>query len=480
MRMLDAEGITFDDVLLVPQRSRIRSRKTVATSTKLSRNIDLAIPIVSSSMDTVTEHEMAITMARAGGIGVIHRFMPIQQQIEEVAKVKRSESILIEQPYTISAKETLAQTRERMKRYDVSGFIVVDAAGKLEGILTARDIMFADNPETPVSELMTKRNELVTAPVGTSIEEAESILDEHKIEKLPIVDAKGILKGLITSKDIVARREYPDATKDSKGRLRVAAAIGARGDYLVRARALVDAGVDALVVDVANGHSELTLDAVRALKEEFKQPDVIAGNVATAEGTTDLIDVGVDAVKVGIGSGSICITRLVAGAGVPQLSAVMDCAKIAGEAGIPIIADGGIRNAGDVTKALAAGGSSVMVGNLLAGTDESPGFTFIRSGAKFKMIRGMASFGATVDRQLREKIGIEEEELEELVPEGVEALVPYRGKASEIVAQLVGGLRSGMSYCGASNIGELQKKAVFVRISEASKKESESHDVEAA
>jgi IMP dehydrogenase len=478
--MLDTEGITFDDVLLVPQRSSIRSRKTVDTSTKLSRDIDLAVPIVSSSMDTVTEHEMAITMARAGGIGVVHRFMPIQQQIEEVAKVKRSESILIEQPYTISARETLAQARERMKRYDVSGFLVVDATGKLDGILTARDILFADGPQTPVSELMTKRSELVTAPVGTSIEEAERILREHKLEKLPIVDAKGILKGLITSKDIVTRREYPDATKDSKGRLRVAAAIGARGDYLARARALVDAGVDVLVVDVANGHSELTLDAVRALKKEFRQPDIIAGNVATAEGAKDLIDAGVDSVKVGIGSGSICITRLVAGAGVPQLTAIMDCAKVAGEAGISIIADGGIRNAGDVTKALAAGGSSVMVGNLLAGTDESPGFTFIREGAKFKMIRGMASFGATVDRQLREKIGIEEEELEELVPEGVEALVPYRGKASEIVAQLVGGLRSGMSYCGARNIAELQRNAVFVRISEASKKESEPHDVEGA
>ncbi len=440
----------------------------------------MAIPIISSSMDTVTEHEMAITMARAGGIGVIHRFMTIQEQVDQVAKVKRSESILIEQPYTISPRETLAQTRERMRRYDMSGFLVVDNTGRLEGILTARDIMFEENPNTPVSELMTKKKDLVTATVGTSSEQAERILKEHKIEKLPIVDSNGFLRGLITSRDIVARRKYPDATKDSKGRLRVAAAIGVRGDYLERARALVEAGVDALVVDVANGHSELTLDAVRVLKREFGQTDVIAGNVATDEGTKDLIEAGADGVKVGIGSGSICITRLVAGAGVPQLTAIMDCARVAHDASVPMIADGGIRNAGDVTKALAAGASTVMIGGLLAGTDESPGFTFIRGGAKFKMIRGMASFAATVDRQLRERIGIEEEELEELVPEGVEALVPYRGKASEIVGQLVGGLRSGMSYCGASNIAELQKKVVFTRISEASKKESEPHDVEKA
>jgi IMP dehydrogenase len=338
--------------------------------------------------------------------------------------------------------------------------------------------MFEQKPNTPVSELMTKKTNLVTAPVGTSIEEAERVLEKHKIEKLPIVDAQGYLKGLITSKDIVARREYPYATKDSKGRPRVAAAIGARGDYMERAKALIEAGVDALVVDVANGHSIVTVDAVRALKKEFRQTDVIAGNVATAEGAKDLIDAGVDAVKVGIGSGSICITRLVAGAGVPQLTAVFDAAKASRDAGVPMIADGGIRNAGDVTKALAAGALTVMIGSLFAGTDESPGFTFIRGGVKYKMIRGMASFGATLDRQVREKMGIDEEELEELVPEGVEALVPYRGKASEIIAQLVGGLRSGMSYSGAKNITELQDKAVFIRISEASRKESTPHDVE--
>ncbi|GBC75644.1 Inosine-5'-monophosphate dehydrogenase [archaeon HR06] len=426
-------------------------------------------------MDTVTESAMAIAMARAGGIGIIHRFLPIEQQVKEIVKVKRSESILIEKPVTISPDKTIKEAKELMKQYGIGGIVVIDENQKVIGIITTRDVKFEDREDLLVKEVMTK--DVITAPFGTTIEEAKEILKVNKIEKLPIVDEFGKLKGLITAKDITKREEYPEACKDSKGRLRVGAAIGVKGDYLERAEALIQAECDVLVVDIAHGHSDLAIRAVSKIKEKFDKVEVIAGNVATAQGTKDLIDAGVDGVKVGVGSGSICITRIVTGAGVPQLTAIMDCAKVGHEYDIPIIADGGIRNSGDITKALAAGASSVMIGSLLAGTDESPGITIIRPDGRYKMSRGMASLTATIDRRVREGSNIDEAELLEYVPEGVEAMVPYKGKTMEIISKLVGGLRSGMSYCGASNIKELWEKAEFILVSEASYKEGLPHDV---
>ncbi|MBI2183412.1 MAG: IMP dehydrogenase [Thaumarchaeota archaeon] len=469
-------GLTFDDILLVPKKSIVSSRREIDTKTKLSRKIDLNIPIVSANMDTVTESAMAIAIAQLGGIGIIHRFMSIEQQVSEVLKVKRSESILIERPYTMAADRTLGEAKEMMSEHNVSGLLIIENS-KLQGILTSRDIIFEDDLDKKVSELMTPRSKMVTAEEGISIDEAKEMLRTHKIEKLPILDKEGKLKGLITSKDIVKRREYPQATKDSKGRLRVGAAIGVKDDFLRRAEALIEAETDALVLDIAHGHSENALRAIARVRDKFGDVELIAGNVATSEGTRELIDIGVDAVKVGVGSGSICITRIVTGAGVPQLTAVMNCAEAAAEKDIPLIADGGIRNSGDMTKALAAGASTVMIGSLLAGTDESPGVTILRNGRRYKVTRGMASIGATMGRQLREK-GKLDEGLEEVVPEGVEALVPYRGSASEVINHLVGGLKSGISYSGGKNITDLKHNAEFIRITEAGLKESMPHDVE--
>jgi IMP dehydrogenase len=470
------DALTFDDVLLVPKRSSIHSRKDVDLSTRLSRNIKLNIPIVSANMDSVTESAMAISMAHNGGIGIIHRFMPVERQVEEVLKVKRAESVIIEEPYTIWPSATMSDAKRLMQEKGVSGLLVVDANKKLLGILTARDLLFEDNDLNRVSELMTPMKSLHTASADASIDEARQLLRKYKLEKLPLVDEEGHLRGLITSKDMVTLAERPQACKDSKGQLTVGAAVGIREGYIERARALVDAGVDVLVVDVAHGHSDRVLNVVRKLKKELSQVDVIAGNVATPEGTKDLIDAGADAVKVGIGSGSICITRIVTGAGVPQLTAVLECAEAARESGVPIIADGGIRNSGDITKALATGASSVMIGSMLAGTEESPGVTVMRNGRKYKIHRGMASVGASMKRGTEE--AEDEAALLEYVAEGIEAFVPYRGTSHEILAQLAGGIRSGLSYCGAKTLAELRQNASFVRLTSAALKESYPHDVE--
>jgi IMP dehydrogenase len=470
------DALTFDDVLLVPKRTRIRSRKDVDLSTRLSRNIKLNTPIVSANMDSVTESAMAISMAHNGGIGIIHRFMPVERQVEEVLKVKRAESVIIEEPYTIWPSATMADAKRLMQEKGVNGLLVVDANKKLLGILTARDLLFEDNDLSTVSELMTPMKSLHTAAADASIEEARQMLRKHKLEKLPLVDEDGHLRGLITSKDMVTLAERPQARKDAKGQLIVGAAVGIRESYIERARALVDAGVDVLVVDVAHGHSDRVINVVRKLKKELSQADIIAGNVATPEGTKDLIDAGADAVKVGIGSGSICITRIVTGAGVPQLTAIVECAEAAKESDIPIIADGGIRNSGDITKALAAGASSVMIGSMLAGTEESPGVTVMRNGRKYKIHRGMASVGASMKRGTEE--AEDEAALLEYVAEGVEAFVPYRGAAHEIITQLAGGIRSGLSYSGARTLAELRQNASFVRLTPAAQKESYPHDVE--
>ncbi len=470
------DALTFDDVLLVPKRSPVRSRKDVDLSTQLSKNIKLNIPIVSANMDTVTESAMAVSMARYGGIGIIHRFMPVERQVEEVLRVKRAESVIIEQPYTTGPNTTMAEAKRLMHEKGVNGLLIVDSNEKLLGILTARDLLFEENSARKVSELMTPSKALHTASMDVSIDAARQMLRKHKVEKLPLVDDEEHLRGLITSKDMLTLSERPEACKDSKGQLIVGAAVGIRESYMDRAQALADAGADVLVVDVAHGHSDWVLEVVRKLKKELSQVDVIAGNVATPEGTRDLIAAGADAVKVGIGSGSICITRIVTGAGLPQLTAVMECAEAAGELDVPMIADGGIRNSGDITKALAAGASSVMIGSMLAGTDESPGVTVMRNGRKYKLHRGMASVGASMKRGTQE--AEDESALLEYVAEGIEAFVPYRGNAHEIIAQLGGGIRSGLSYSGARNLTELRQNASFVRLTPAALKESYPHDVE--
>ncbi|HYW01682.1 MAG TPA: IMP dehydrogenase [Candidatus Acidoferrum sp.] len=474
------EGLTFDDVLLVPKKSVVHSRKEVNTSTKLSRHLQLKIPVISAPMDTVTEHAMAITIAREGGLGIIHRFMTIKQQVEEVLKVKRSESIVIEQPYRMNGDQKLREARRLMTQYDVSGLLVVDPNEKLEGILTGRDILFERNPERKVSELMTPIKDMVTASPGLNLKEAERILHQHKLEKLPLIDNEGRLRGLITSKDLLSLEKYPNASKDSKGRLMVGAAVGVKTDYVERANALHEAGADMLVIDVAHAHSDITLEATRSIRKNIKDAELMVGNVATKDGTDDLIAAGADAVKVGIGSGSICITRIVTGAGVPQLTAIIDCAKTADQAGVPIIADGGIRNSGDITKAVVAGASTVMLGSLLAGTDESPGMTVMREGRKYKLVRGMASVAASYDRTSKEPETEEDAavELIDYVPEGVEAFVPFKGNASELIDQLVGGFKSGMSYCGATEISQMRGKANFIKMSPAGLRESYPHDVE--
>jgi IMP dehydrogenase len=474
------EGLTFDDVLLVPKKSIVHSRKEVNTSTNLSRHLQLKIPIISAPMDTVTEHAMAITIAREGGLGIIHRFMSIKQQVEEVLKVKRSESIVIEQPYRMNGDQKLRDARRLMTQYDVSGLLVVDPNEKLEGILTGRDILFERNPERKISELMTPIKDMVTASPGLNLKEAERILHQHKLEKLPLIDNEGRLRGLITSKDLLSLEKYPNASKDSKGRLMVGAAVGVKTDYADRAKALHEAGADILVIDVAHAHSDITLQAIRSIRKNIENAELMVGNVATKDGTNDLIAAGADAVKVGIGSGSICITRIVSGAGVPQLTAIIECAKTADQAGIPIIADGGIRNSGDITKAVVAGASTVMLGSLLAGTDESPGMTVMREGRKYKLVRGMASVAASYDRTSKEPETEEEAAvgLIDYVPEGVEAFVAFKGSASELIGQLVGGFKSGMSYCGAIEISQMRGKANFIKMSPAGLRESYPHDVE--
>ena len=471
------EGLTFDDVLLVPKRSPIVSRSQTDLRTKLSRNITLNIPIISANMDTVTESGMAMALAREGGVGIIHRFMTIEDQVDEILRVKRSESVMIEQPYTIKPDVTVAEAKKAMAAYGVSG-LLVEEGGKLAGIITRRDITFEKNNKRKVSELMTK--EVITAKAGTTIEQAKEILHKQRIEKLPVIDDKRRIVGLITSKDILKMDQYPHASKDRKGRLLVGAAVGIKGDYLERTEALLEAGADVLVVDIAHGHSENAINTVQMIKKAFPSCELIAGNVATGDGARDLIKAGVDAVKVGVGSGSICITRVVTGSGVPQLTAVLDSVSVARDHNIPVISDGGIRNSGDITKALAAGSSSVMVGSLFGGTDESPGKTLVKNGKKFKMYRGMASFYASLGRKYREEGPqvVDSDDLNDYVPEGVEAMVPYKGSVVEIVRQLAGGLRSGLSYCGAKTIAEMQKNAEFIKMTSAGFIESQPHDVD--
>ncbi len=469
------EGLTFDDVLLVPKYSDITSRSQTDLTTKLSRNISINIPFVSANMDTVTESFMAGTMARAGGIGIIHRFLTIKEQANEVLKVKRSGSVMIENPYSISADKSIENALDYAHDKDISGLLVVDSNSKLIGILTERDLLFA-NKSSKIEDVMTK--DVVTAKMGVTLDESKEILHKHRIEKLPIVDDSGIIKGLITSKDITNNANFPNASKDKKGRPLVGAAVGVKGDFLERSESLLDAGVDVLVVDIAHGHSENAISTVRNIKKAFPNCELIAGNVATAQGAEDLIKAGVDAVKVGVGSGSICITRVITGSGVPQLTAVMDCAKIGKDHGIPIISDGGTRTSGDATKALAAGASTVMVGSMLGGTDESPGTVLTKNGKRFKVYRGMASLAASIGRKSKETGLISlDDDLNDYVAEGVEAMVPYKGTVTDILKQLTGGVRSGLSYCGAHTIPQMQENAEFIKMSRAGFAESQPHDV---
>ncbi|HXG34399.1 MAG TPA: IMP dehydrogenase [Bryobacteraceae bacterium] len=465
------EGLTFDDVLLMPARSSVLPAEA-DTRTWLTRRISLNIPIVSAAMDTVTESRLAIALAREGGIGIIHRNMSIERQAEEVDRVKRSESGMIVDPVTMEPEQKIYEALEVMKRFRISG-VPVTKNGKLVGILTNRDLRFETRLDLPISEVMTKEN-LITVPVGTTLEEAERILHRHRVEKLLVVDEHYNLKGLITVKDIQKKLKYPNAAKDAQGRLRVGAAIGATGDFLERAQELVAKKVDVLVIDTAHGHSERVMEAIVACKRALPDVELIAGNVATYEGARDLISLGVDGIKVGVGPGSICTTRVVTGAGVPQITAIQQAAKAARGTGVPIISDGGIKYSGDITKAIAAGADCVMIGSLFAGTDESPGEMILYQGRTFKSYRGMGSMGAMVhgsgDRYAQEANA-------KLVPEGIEGRVPYKGPLSEMVYQLVGGLKAGMGYCGCATIAELQQNGRFLRITAAGLRESHVHDV---
>ena len=469
------EGLTFDDVLLVPARSDVLPTET-DTSTQFTRGIRLQIPLCSSAMDTVTEASLAIAIAQQGGIGVVHKNLSVQRQAEEVDKVKRSESGMIVDPVTIWQDRPVREALDVMQRYHISGVPVVDQDGHLVGIITNRDLRFEERFDIPVSEVMTKQP-LVTVAVGTTLDQAKQVLQKHRIEKLLVIDEDKHLKGLITVKDIQKAIKYPTAAKDDLGRLRVAAAIGATGDFKERAGALVEARVDCLVIDTAHGHSSRVIEAVREIKRQHPETQLIAGNVGTGDGARELIDAGVDGVKVGIGPGSICTTRVVTGAGVPQISAIQSCVEAARGTGVPIISDGGVKFSGDMAKAIAAGADVVMVGSLFAGTEEAPGEVILYQGRSFKMYRGMGSIGAmregSRDRYSQEQIESESK----LVPEGIEGRVPYRGTLAEMVTQLVGGLRSGMGYTGCRTISEFQEKTRFLRITPAGLRESHVHDV---
>jgi IMP dehydrogenase len=465
------EGLTFDDVLLQPARSSVLPNQA-DTRTFVTRSIRLNIPILSAAMDTVTESHLAIALAQQGGIGIIHRNMSIDRQAEEVDRVKRSESGMIVDPVTIEPEKKISDALEVMSRFRISG-VPVTKHGKLVGILTNRDLRFETRFDLPIEKVMTKDN-LITVPVGTTLEDAEKILHKHRVEKLLVVDDEYYLKGLITVKDIQKKLKYPAAAKDEQGRLRCGAALGPSGDYLERAKALVAKKVDLLVVDTAHGHSERVMEAVKHLKKALPEVQLMAGNVGSYEGARDLIELGVDAIKVGIGPGSICTTRVVSGAGVPQITAIAECAKATRETGVPLISDGGIKFSGDVTKAIAAGADCVMIGSLFAGTEESPGETILYQGRTFKSYRGMGSIGAMAqgssDRYSQDPNG-------KLVPEGIEGRVPYKGPLADLVFQLVGGLRSGMGYTGSATIKELQEKAKFLRVTSAGLRESHVHDV---
>jgi IMP dehydrogenase len=462
-------ALTFDDVLLVPRRSRIRSRADVATRTQLTRRIALEIPVVSANMDTVTTAPMAIALAQLGGIGVLHRFLSVEDEVAEVARVKRFRTRVIADPHTIEPRATLERARAEVEHLGVSGLLVVDGDGRLAGILTARDLRAGEDPSAAVADSMTPLERLVTGTPGIAPADALTLLHRHRIEKLPLVDAEGCVAGMVTLRDLEQEAHYPRATRDGEGRLRVAAAIGVRGGYLERAEALLAADADALVLDIAHGHAESALDAVRELKRRFPEADVIAGNVATSEGVRDLAAAGADAVKVGIGPGFACTTRLVAGVGVPQFSAVLECAEAGRKADLPLIADGGIRRPGDLAKAIAAGASTVMVGSLLAGRSESPGDVVRRRGRLYKVYRGMASRSAAGARLAIEGRG---DALDQYVPEGEEMEFPLRGPVDEVIGELIGGLRSGMSYVDAATIEEFWLNASFVRQTEAGQRET--------
>jgi len=468
------EALTFDDISIVPARSGVLPTEA-DTTTRFSRNIPLNIPVSSAAMDTVTESHLAIAIAQQGGIGVVHKNLSIDAQRDEVDKVKRSESGMIVDPVTMTPDRRIAEAVEVMERYRISGVPIVEKNGHLTGILTNRDLRFETRLDLPISEVMTREN-LITVPVGTTLDEAKAILQKHRVEKLLVVDENYRLKGLITVKDIQKAIRYPLAAKDSLGRLRVAGAVGPTGDYLERADELVRARVDALVVDTAHGHTEGVIAAVKKLKGRFDGIDVIAGNIATTEAAHDLISAGVDAIKVGMGPGSICTTRVVSGAGVPQITAILECAKAARGSGVPVIADGGIKYSGDITKAIASGADCVMIGSLFAGTDESPGEIILFQGRSFKAYRGMGSISAMKEGS-RDRYGQASEQITKLVPEGIEGRVPHKGPLASLVHQLVGGLRAGMGYCGCRTIAELHEKTRFIRVTSAGLRESHVHDV---
>src|SRR5438093_1718259 len=468
-----AVALTFDDVLLLPRHSSVHPRN-VDTRSRFTRKLSLHIPLVAAAMDTVTESEMAIAMAREGGIGVIHKNMPVDRQAAEVDRVKRSESGMILHPITLGPDRPLREAVHLMERFRISGVPIVDDAGRLVGIITNRDLQFERQLDRPIRDAMTK-DRLVTAPLGTTLDEAEKTLAKHRIEKLPVVDERGVLKGLITIKDIFKRRQFPNANKDEHGRLCVAAAVGGAPDALTRARALVDAGCDVIVVDSAHGHSEGVLKTIECLRETFPEAQLVGGNVATEAGARALVERGVDAVKVGVGPGSICTTRVVTGVGVPQITAILDAVRGADD--VPIIADGGVKYSGDAVKALAAGASSVMMGSMLAGTEESPGESVLAEGRRFKMIRGMGSLSAMQDGSADRYFQEGEMAASKMVPEGIEGRVPYKGPVADVLYQMVGGLRSGMGYCGVSTIPQLQCDVEMIQITSAGLRESHPHDV---
>lgn len=481
MTILPDTALTYDDVLLVPQYSEVASRKKLSTEARLTKKIKLQIPIVSSNMDTVTESAMAIAMAREGGIGIIHRFMTIEEQTAQIARVKKAESFIVSDPITLNVNDTVGDARRLVDETGTGGILILNGGKNLAGIVTTRDLLFEHNDRRPITDIM--KRDVITAPANTSLSEAEKILHAHRIEKLPLVDAEGRVAGLITLKDITKLERFPKATKDARGRLSVGAAVGVKERDMERVERLLSVGADCIVVDIAHGDSKQEIDMIRAIRKRFPDAQIIGGNVASADGTRRLIDAGADAIKVGVGPGSICVTRLVAGSGVPQLTAVLTAVAVAQQFDIPIIADGGIRHPGDAAKALAAGANTVMIGSLLAGTDESPGLMLTRKGHRYKASRGMASAGANRDRKAREGNGLDvnvaaQEDLEEYVAEGVEAAVPYRGRAKEVLTQLVGGIQSGMSYSGAHTLQEFHAKAIFVRMTGAGLNESMPHDVE--
>ena len=476
MKILPETALTYDDVLLVPQYSNVDSRRTLSTKSCLTKKIALQVPIVSANMDVVTESEMAITMAREGGIGMIHRFMTIAEQARQIQRVKKAESFIVDKPITLTESSTIGDVKRVVDETGTGGILILDKKDKLIGIVSTRDLLFENDLNKPVTAIMSQ--DVHTAPPDTSLKQAEKLLHEYRVEKLPLVADGGKVVGLVTLKDIMKITQFPRATKDAKGRLSVGAAVGVRDKEMRRVEAVLQAGADCIVVDIAHGDSELEIEMIKNIRKSFPEAQIIGGNVATADGTKRLIEAGVDAVKVGVGPGSICVTRIVAGSGVPQLTAVMECAEAAREYGIPVIADGGIRQPGDLAKALAAGAQTAMIGSLLAGTDESPGLVMTRKGHRYKASRGMASLDANIERNKREGNDLTQEEIEDYVAEGVEAAVPYRGRAREILTQLIGGLQSGMSYSGAHSIEEFQQKAVFVRMTGAGLKESGPHDVE--